>query len=115
MIEKTGEQNIDSGPDFCNAKIIIDGTQWYGNIEMHVFSSEWEKHVITHDPAYNNVILHVVYEHDQSIVSQSGINIPCIELKQRIDKTDIKNYKLLRFNKNWIPCEKMIVQYTTNN
>jgi hypothetical protein len=108
IIEKTGEQNFDSGPDFCNAKIIIDGTQWYGNVEMHVFSSDWEKHGHQHDPAYNNVILHVIYDHDQSIVTQSGINIPCIELKRRIDKTDIKNYKLLRFNKNWIPCEKLL-------
>lgn len=107
-IEKFGDQNTDSGPDFSNAKLKIGDTTWYGNIEMHVFSSDWEKHSHHIDPSYNNVILHVVYEHDQNIKTESGFIIPCLELKHRIDKTDIKNYKLLRFNNNWIPCEKMI-------
>lgn len=103
-----GVYNTDSGPDFFNAKIKIGNTIWVGNIEIHVFSSDWVKHNHNKDKAYNNVILHVVYEKDINVLTQSGIELPTIELKSRINKGDLKNYKLLRFNSHWIPCEKLI-------
>lgn len=103
-----GKYNTDSGPDFFNARVKIDDTIWAGNIEMHVFSSDWIKHKHHLDPAYNNVILHVVYEDDMKITNSAGIELPVVELKTRIFEKDLKNYKLLRFNKNWIPCEKAI-------
>ncbi|HEB62498.1 MAG TPA: DUF2851 family protein [Bacteroidetes bacterium] len=103
-----GKYNTDSGPDFFNARVKINDTIWAGNIEMHVFSSDWIKHKHHNDPAYNNVILHVVYEEDIKLKSNAGGELPTIVLKNRIFKNDLKNYKLLRFNKNWIPCEKAI-------
>ncbi len=102
-----GTYNTDSGPDFFNAKVQIDDTIWAGNIEMHVRSSDWIKHNHQLDKAYNNVILHVVYEDDLSISTQYDIKIPTLELKNRIFKNDLKNYKLLRFNKDWVSCQKL--------
>lgn len=103
-----GVHNRDAGPDFFNAKIKLNDTIWAGNIEMHVNSSDWEKHKHHLDKAYNNVILHVVYQHDIRAKTQSGIELPTLEIKNRISKKDLKNYKLLRFNKDRIPCEKLI-------
>lgn len=100
-----GNYNTDSGPDFLNARIKINNTIWAGNIEMHIFSSDWIKHKHHLDPAYNNVILHVVYEEDLKVKTNANVKIPALELKNRIIKNDLKNYKLLRFNDNWIPCE----------
>ncbi len=102
-----GTYNTDSGPDFFNAKVQIDDTIWAGNIEMHVRSSDWIKHNHQTDKAYNNVILHVVYEDDLSISTQYNVKIPTLELKNRIFKNDLKNYKLLRFNKDWVSCQKL--------
>ncbi len=102
-----GTYNTDSGPDFFNAKVQIDDTLWAGNIEMHVRSSDWIKHNHQTDKAYNNVILHVVYEDDLSISTQYDVKIPTLELKNRIFKNDLKNYKLLRFNKDWVSCQKL--------
>ena len=108
LIEKSGFRNNGSGPDFFEAKIRIGETLWFGSVEIHVNASDWDKHHHENDSAYNNVILHVVYENDKTIKTQSGIVLPVLELKNRISKSDIKNYKLLRFSKDWIPCEKQI-------
>ena len=62
-----GNHNHDSGPDFLNAEINIGHTKWFGHVEIHVKASEWTQHKHQHDPNYNNVILHVVYEHDVEI------------------------------------------------
>jgi hypothetical protein len=79
-----GIHNLDSGPDFFNGKIVIDQITHSGNIEMHVKSSDWNLHGHQFDKAYSNVILHVVYEHDQLIFVE-GIPLPTVELKQLID------------------------------
>ena len=36
-----GLHNINSGPDFLNAKLKIDAVLWAGHVESHVKSSDW--------------------------------------------------------------------------
>lgn len=66
-IVEFGEYNTDSGPDFFNGQIEIDGIRLAGNIEMHLKSSDWYAHGHQNDKAYDNVILHVVYRHDKPV------------------------------------------------
>lgn len=104
-----GRYNTDSGPDFFNARIKLDGTIWAGNIEMHVYSSDWNKHGHHHDRAYENVILHVVYEHDKEVaLSDNGMSIPTLALKGLIPKIYLENYLSLVQSKSYIPCENMV-------
>jgi hypothetical protein len=103
-----GNQNFDSGPDFSNGTVKIGDTVWVGNIEMHVYSSDWERHCHDIDKAYDNVILHVVFEHDKEVYTTSEQLIPCVELKNRIPKKILSKYGQLLANNNWIPCEKQI-------
>jgi hypothetical protein len=103
-----GFHNTDSGPDFFNARIKIDETLWSGNVEIHIFSSDWNKHGHQHDKAYDNVILHVVYQHDEEVRNSNGIIIPVLELKGKFDENMYVRYKYMLSNNDRIPCEKMI-------
>jgi len=99
-----GSHNHDSGPDFFNARITIDSVTWVGNVEMHILSSDWTKHGHSSDTAYENVILHVVFEEDVPILDENGNKISCLELKNKLYSSDLKKYRLLQLNKNWVPC-----------
>jgi hypothetical protein len=76
-----GEYNRDSGPDFFNSRITISGTTWAGNVEIHIKSSHFDIHGHQHDPAFNNVILHVVAENDRKVYNTRGEEILTAELK----------------------------------
>jgi hypothetical protein len=83
-IYSAGIHNTDSGPDFQNARIKIADTEWAGNVELHLSSSDWHKHKHSTDNAYDNIILHVVYKDDEPLVLLNGQRISTLELKNRI-------------------------------
>jgi imidazoleglycerol phosphate dehydratase HisB len=101
-----GKMNTDAGPDFFNAKIRIGETIWAGNIEIHINSSEWNKHHHQSDSAYNNVILHIVYQADTDVYRTDGERIPQLELV--FPKKIEENYEQLFSQKKWIPCADKI-------
>ena len=107
-----------AGPDFFNAQIIIGKQKWAGNVEIHLKSSDWYVHHHERDEAYENVILHVVWEHDTEIFRSNNTEIPVLELKTYIDAATIANYKFLMTPKSWIYCEKQlrdIKEFTLKN
>ncbi len=60
-----GRRNLGPGPDFRDAIIALDGRRLrHGHIEVHTTTSAWRAHGHAADPAYHNVILHVVWEDD---------------------------------------------------
>ena len=65
-IKKTGFQNHNSGPDFSEAHLTIDDLEWFGNVEMHIKSSDWFEHKHHHDNNYDTVCL--------TISTQTGSN-----------------------------------------
>lgn len=109
-ITETGWYNLDAGPDFFNGAIEINGIKWHGNIEHHVKSSDWYLHKHHLDPAYENVILHVVYEYDKPVVVK-GRELPTIELKHQIDPSHLSNYHHILQNCSSIPCSSQIKEH----
>ncbi len=108
-VKSTGIHNQESGPDFFNGEIILDHVIWRGNIEMHVKSSDWYVHKHHLDPAYNNVILHVVYQHDREVIIE-GRKLPTIELKEFIDLDHYKKYLSLVSDTSVFSCRHLINQ-----
>lgn len=106
-IISSGQHNLNSGPDFFNAQLKIGYQLWAGNIEIHVKSSDWFVHNHELDKAYDNVILHVVWEHDIDVFRKDNTRIPTLQLKNYVSKTALMNYhKLFSKNIKWINCEK---------
>ena len=107
IIDK-GISNFNSGPDFLNAKIMIDDILWAGNVEIHKFSSDWYAHHHEKDPAYDNVILHVVYEDNMPVYNTNNSQIPTLVLSKYIPKNLIKDYNKLIKNKSILRCQNEI-------
>lgn len=80
-ILSVGEHNRDAGPDYSHARIRIDGREWVGNVELHVCSSDWQRHKHHLDKAYDTVILHVVRSADKPVYNSRGELIPQCELQ----------------------------------
>ncbi len=99
-----GEYNTDAGPDFFNARLRIGDTEWAGNVEMHIRSSEWMVHGHQSDPVYQSVVLHVVWLDDEPVLRSSGDPIPCLVIKDRVDPALLHAYERLLQEENWIPC-----------
>ena len=106
-IKNVGWHNFDAGPDFFNGTIAIEGIEWSGNIELHIKSSDWYLHRHHLDRAYDNVVLHVVLEHDRQVRVQQHI-LPTLTLKNRIDKQHYNQFYQLLKSKKKLPCESRI-------
>ncbi|MCT4624822.1 MAG: DUF2851 family protein [Schleiferiaceae bacterium] len=103
-----GQYNENAGPDFLEAMIEMEGKMWAGQIEMHIRSSDWDKHNHSRDDAYDNVILHVVYEHDKTVLRKDGSIIQTLELKGKIDEHLYWRYEQLLQGERFIPCENQL-------
>ena len=101
-----GLQNNAAGPDFFNAKIIIDGLEWVGNIELHLRASDWYRHGHQNDPAYDNIILHVVGQDDADIPRSDGTIIP--QLTIPFDRETAARYSLLKQHGQPMRCARYL-------
>lgn len=106
MLVDTGKQNFDAGPDFFEAKLQTDQALWVGNIEIHIKSSDWNLHKHHLDKAYNNVILHVVLNHDSDVYTESGRLLPVLQINLPDNIT--RKYEEFLNNKNKIACANYI-------
>ena len=84
-----GTWNHDSGPDFLNAKIEIDGKIVTGHVEIHCKTSHWAVHGHQDDPMYEQVILHVVAVNDRSPANAPKLPmVPLFVLPKNFEKTN---------------------------
>jgi hypothetical protein len=86
------------GPDFQNAILSLGGGRpQRGDIELHLRAGDWYAHGHHTDPAYNNVLLHVVYtlgspargittlDEARPAVTAGGRTVPTLVLAPHLD------------------------------
>jgi len=108
QVKRAGLHNLNEGPDFENAFLVIDGIGWVGNIEIHTLSSDWNRHNHQLNPAYNTVILHVVNQHDLEIKREDDTVPETLVLGSLIEPRILERYDSIMNSMHWIPCEKLI-------
>jgi len=101
-----GYRNHGAGPDFRDARIRIGGQLWAGDVEIHLRSSDWyaHHHETETDPAYDAVILHVVYQYDMPVFNRHGAEIPSLELRHRIPDGIYQTYLQLQSSSSPLKC-----------
>ena len=103
-IEHPGTYNTNQGPDFLAAKIKVANTRWAGHVELHLKSSDWMVHQHGRDKNYQNVILHVGWQHDADL----NLPFPALELQSRVSKLLLHRFQELMSNTAFIACDKSI-------
>jgi len=104
QILNRGQHNTqEAGPDFLDARIRIGPALLAGSVELHIRSSDWDRHGHSTDPNYRNVILHVVYIDDQP---DKRPGFPVLELQPRIPHLLLDRYGELLQQHRFIPCER---------
>lgn len=111
MVFQTGYHNHNSGPDFELARVKMGNMEWSGSVEIHLKSSDWYRHGHQKDTAYNNVILHIVWEDDQPI-SIDGNIVPTLVVRGKIDEQIHKKYTEYLQSDSQIPCESYAHQFS---
>ncbi|MBR1387411.1 MAG: DUF2851 family protein [Alloprevotella sp.] len=101
-----GLPNRNAGPDFFNAKIKVGGDLIVGNVEIHVKASDWMRHRHHEDPAYDNVILHVVRESDTAVRTSDGRIVPQVAISLPPDLC--ANYEQLLRESTYPPCHRIM-------
>jgi len=104
-----GRLNGDGGADFTDAVIATKQGRIKGDIEFHVKSSNWRAHGHHHDPAYNRVVLHIVFWNDTGGPAhlQNGKRIPTLELSKYLRRPNGKHPASSRRPAySGMPCQK---------
>jgi hypothetical protein len=63
-IVQFGEWNRGAGPDFIQTAVEIDGTLRTGPLELDPTAADWELHGHATNPAFDEVVLHVIFQAD---------------------------------------------------
>ncbi|MCU0420543.1 MAG: DUF2851 family protein [Cyclobacteriaceae bacterium] len=108
LVHKPGLLNTHAGPDFSGAKITIGSLQWVGQVEVHIKSSDWAHHRHQTDQAYENVILHVVWQDDRPVQRSDGTSIPTLVLQGRVDEKLLRDFRKLINSGQSIPCSSQL-------
>jgi hypothetical protein len=83
-----GKWNGEAGPDFRTAELEIGGRRLRGDVEIHVLSSDWDRHRHGSDFEYNNVVLHAFLRRaDREVhdVLHNGARIERLELEPLVN------------------------------
>lgn len=87
-IKFPGRWNTDSGADFKDAILELNGKIQKGDVEIDLTSYHWKSHSHNENPEFNSVLLHIVYEDNGKYpytISEDGSKKEILEIKEQLD------------------------------
>ena len=109
----SGNPNPRGGPDFVAAQLYFDGLLWNGPVEVHLLASDWYRHGHHLDPQYDNVILHVVWQHDTDVTCPLGGKLPTLQLADFVSpETLLKHQEVFNKAPKFLACESAIHHFS---
>lgn len=110
-----GAWNLECGPDFKNATLEVGSSRHrlQGDVEIHLRPSDWTRHGHAGDPAYRNVVAHVVWADGPAppTLPPSALSI-CVGKLMAADigfspeQIDLTGYPFARLSIDERPCRR---------
>jgi len=84
MVETPGRWNLEAGPDFFGAVLLIgrEKRRVAGDAEIHIFPNDWKNHGHHTDPRYSNVRFHITWfpgKTDTALFPSGTLHIPLVD------------------------------------
>jgi len=93
QVIRPGHWNQLGGPDFKGARLAIGGVAVTGDVEVHLHAADWAAHRHAFDPAYADVVLHVILfpTEERATAGVGGREIPLLVLLPLLNH-DLEEY-----------------------
>jgi len=104
-----GGLNFDSGPDFKDAVLKIEGQLVRGDVEAHLYTKGWRDHLHHKNSKYNNVVLHLISETSKELYVEREDGVSIEQVIIPISDENIQKYKTVSQKQMKFP-ENEIVQ-----
>jgi len=123
-VSDSGRWNLEAGPDFLDAELVIQpsGRIIRGDVEIHIYHSDWDNHKHSDNPDYNNVVLHVTWFNSPAAktIESSILTLSLAQPMQMrpwisIDDIDIGAYPHNTLPETPRPCQSLLnanIEYT---
>ena len=106
-----GRLNTDAGPDFSDARLLVEGVRWAGNVEIHERASDWYRHGHDRDRAYDSVVLHVVGQADREVTVSDGVRLlPTVQVT--VPAGFFMTYRELSEDRREVRCQSRLKELT---
>jgi Protein of unknown function (DUF2851) len=107
-----GRPNPHAGADFAEAQIELGGLRWAGAVEIHLRTSDWLRHGHQQNQAYDQVVLHVVWQNDLPgpLLRTDGSAVPLLELQPRTAPHLLERFQALQTHPQTIACAPQLPQ-----
>ncbi len=116
-IKQFGFCNRSAGPDFIHAAITINGETIAGPLEIDTRATDWEHHGHDTNPAFNDTILHVVFEPSSNLHftrTENHREVPKIIVPQAIIQAALQSPLNMTAPLHMGRCHKPLAQISIN-
>lgn len=88
-----GSWNMNEGPDFKEARLVIGGNEVVGDVEIHFYANDWFNHGHDTNPNFDRVVLHAFLYPDAAHSAGSKCGIEALVLMPLLER-DLEEYAM---------------------